>query len=495
MKTHPFENLMILIGSIAFYMLFWNEKMGLNVLLFDVLIIAFILSRTPEVIRYRSVALTLAGTLVTALLIVWNNSLFVKVIHLLSFGAMVGFVKQSELRFLGYGFLLFLISCGETPAKLFQKIVRPRSNNNGSFKLRPVWRSFRLSVVPLLVLLLFYAIYHVANPEFRALSNDFWSGILDLFSWDISLPQVLFFLFGLLCIAAVLIQSDFPIFKNLQKNHRIQLVRQKGTYLSRFRSMIALKNEYQSGLILLVALNLLLLIVNCLDIKNYWFSSVEKLPPIEMKAMVHEGTYLLITALIMAMIVISFFFRKNLNFFPKNQTLKTLAYCWIAQNAVLAITVFIKNYRYIEYTGLAYKRIGVLIFLTLVFAGLITMIIKVKTLKTFYYLLQTNAWIAYTVLILCSFVNWDILITNYNLNQQYKYDIDYDFLLYDVSDKNVYLLMERAEQNLLPELTGPSLVHSIDKKKKAFIQKQARLSWLSWNYADHRNLTHIEDEH
>jgi hypothetical protein len=54
---------------------------------------------------------------------------------------------------------------------------------------------------------------------------------------------------------------------------------------------------------------------------------------------VHEGTYLLILCILMAMGVLLWFFRGNLNFLPDNERLRWLAHLWLAQNAMLALSV------------------------------------------------------------------------------------------------------------------------------------------------------------
>jgi uncharacterized protein DUF4153 len=492
MKNKILENIFILISGILFYILFWQEKMGINVLLFTLLMLAFLYYKKPELKDSKSVVVTSLGTFILAILIVWNNSLMSKVIYLISFTTLIGLAKQTELRFLGYGFLLSLVSFFETPIKLVQQFSQKETRQ--SLRLAPVWRSFRLSLIPLLVLLVFYAIYHISNPEFRNFSNHFWINVIEWFSWNISLPQVLFFISGIIISAAILMQCDFPFFKNLQNISTENLARLRNRFPFIAKGMIALKSEFQSGLILLFSLNVLLLFVNFLDIRSFWFSKAYELSPIEMKAMVHEGTYFLIAGLLLAMIVISYFFRKNLNFYPNNQKLKIAGYLWIVQNGVLAISLFIKNYRYIEANDLAYKRIGVLIFLILVFAGLITMILKIKDQKTFYFLLHRNAWIAYGVFIISSFVNWDVVITNYNLSSKTKNEIDYSFLISDVSDKNIYLLLEHEKNNLLPKQKNETIKYAIKNKKNTFLKKQENLSWLSWNRANQYNLDYLAKE-
>ena len=101
---------------------------------------------------------------------------------------------------------------------------------------------------------------------------------------------------------------------------------------------------------------------------------------------VHEGTWLLVFSVFLSAAIALFFFKGNLNYFSKNKWLKRLTIVWIAQNLVMVISVMLRNYWYITYFGLAYKRIAVLFFLLLTMIGLITIIIKILNKKSSYYL-------------------------------------------------------------------------------------------------------------
>jgi hypothetical protein len=109
-----------------------------------------------------------------------------------------------------------------------------------------------------------------------------------------------------------------------------------------------------------------------------------------------------------------YYFRGNLNFYAKNKTLKYLSYAWLAQNAVLVLSVGMRNYRYIQHFSLAYKRIGVIIFLVLTLYGLYTVFIKVEYRRSSFYLFRANTYAALVVLVATSFVNWDNVIARYN---------------------------------------------------------------------------------
>jgi len=194
------------------------------------------------------------------------------------------------------------------------------------------------------------------------------------------------------------------------------------------------------------------------------------------------------------MLVLLFFFRGNLNFYKKNKWLRYGAYVWIFQNAILVISVFIRDGYYIQHMGLAYKRIGVIIFLLMVLMGLFTMFLKVQQQKSNYYLLKVNGWFAIVLLVASSCIHWDEQIAKYNLARKDTIPVDVNFLL-SLSDKTLPLLEKNKDvlikaadsrnagwDNMGAQAYLPADVFEL--RKKAFFDKQKQLSWLSWNWAD-----------
>jgi len=116
--------------------------------------------------------------------------------------------------------------------------------------------------------------------------------------------------------------------------------------------------------------------------------------------------------------------------------------------------------------------------------GLITLLLKIKDKKTSYFLLKVNGWAVYTMLILMSLVDWDILIVTHNI-EHYKQlsnkrkEIDIAFLLL-MADKTLPILQaHRKELPLTPE----------DSQKLAmrihyFLKTQAKYSFWSWTYEE-----------
>lgn len=490
MKKQISTNLLVLVATIAYNFLFWSEKMGVNSLIFILIMLPILFWTHPEGRKSKPALVTAAGTLVTAILIVWNNSLLTKVVHMLSFVTFVGFVQARVLRFVWFGFLLGMMNIFSLPIKIKQLLPDLKESEQVP---RLAFRRLRLSVLPLLVVLVFYVIYYNANPAFSSISDQFWAAFFDLFSFDISLSRVLFFISGLFICGGMILKLATTYFQKqeAERTENLVRVREKAKLTFKKISMIGLKNEHVMALGLLVSLNVLLLLVNILDIVNVWFGNAPE-NPLLLKNYVHEGTYLLILAILLAMGLVLFFFRKNLNFYKNNKWLRIFSYCWIAQNGLLAISVFIRNYHYIHTCGLAYKRIGVMVFLALTLFGLYTLILKIRDKKTFYFLLHRNSWALYFTLLMTTFVNWDVFITQYNLTADTKNGIDVQFLLQEVSDKNLFLLEANIDR-MKERSSSPhfqkyiQITSTIERKRKNFEWKRKEHSWLSWNYADARN--------
>ncbi len=484
MKSNKLILVLVLIGSLAFNFFFWEEKMGLNVLLFDLLVMSGIFWIHPNIKQKKTVLITASGTLVAALFIVFNNSLFSKTIHLLSMISFVGFAHARDLSFIGDAFAIGLTSIAEAPLKVVNvgkdsPLEKPR--------IHGLRKWIKLSVIPTVIVLVFYSIYAQANPQFANISSNFWSGATDFVFSKIKLSRIAFFFSGFLLMAGLFWRTMY--FKDFEKV--VSGERMIRNNFSREKRLIpfktnALKQEYQTALLVIISLNVLLFLVNLVDIYYVWMA-VAEITPSQLSVYVHEATYLLVVAIFLAMSVIIFYFRKNLNFYPGNSALKFAAYAWVFQNVILAISVAIRNFRYIDHFGLAYKRLGVFIFLLMVFIGLITLFFKIKEKRTLYYLLHRNSWALYSVLIILSVINWDVMITRYNISVETKSAIDVPYLVYELSDKNIFVLQEH--QVLLRKMTTSQrgFDKMLEDKLLLFEKKQEKYSWLSWNWADARN--------
>lgn len=487
MKKHLILNLSVWLGAIAFNFLFWGEVMGLNTLLFTLLILTALFTLHPESRRSRSVLFLASGLVTCAVLVVWNNSALAKLMYWITFILTAGMAQQRELKFLFFGLLLAIVNFFKMPFNMVRSLGESQTK---SPQRQTILRYGKLVALPSFIVLFFFHLYFSANTKFAEISTSLADKVGGLFTFDISIFRIFYFLLGLFTVGMLLYKTNVEYFKRIENKFSDLLQRQRKPSSKFFGipKFIALKQEYQAAIILLGLLNILLLIVNLLDLRYVWFGT-EISTPQELSEYVHEGTSFLIISVLFAAGVLLYHFRNNLNFYPKNDTLRTMAYVWIAQNAILATSVAVRNWRYIAEYGLAYKRIGVFVFLLILLTGLVFLYLKIKEKRSFFYLLRRNSWAIWSILLLASTVNWDIVITKFNLSDlPNNEELDLRFLSYNVSTKNLYLLEENRD---LIETHFMKNRLNIDRflqhKRDKFNRQTEETTWLSWNYANYKN--------
>ncbi len=509
MKPSSVKLIVVLAGALLYNIIFWQEKFALNAVIFDGFILAGLCYLYPPKRRQSSIRWLMAAHGITILTVILHNTLLTKLAFSVTLMLVVAYVQFTH-RSVGYaaasGISNYLMAIPS-----FIQLMRS-SRSNGMPWIRNI-RNIRILVMPLLIFCAFLILYTISNSMFQLwtqkLANLLGRYFSTMIDW-INIDRLSFLLSGLFITAGLLIKSNIERFSKEDTSHVDVLQRQKNNWASwkasfrfdllklfmgRFANgLLALKKENLTGIISLLFLNGLLLIVNIIDIRYVWFG-FSFTPQQNLSAYVHEGAGMLIFSIVVAMLVLLFFFRGNLNFYKKNKLLKQLAYAWIFQNSILVISVLLRDYYYIQHYGLAYKRIGVLVFLLLVVFGLMSVWIKISRLRSVYYLLKVNAGFAVAVLVLASCIHWDETIARYNLARRNTIPLDLHFLV-SLSDKALPLIEENIDllknntsasrqDDLLDYYRGNATTYQIfEERKKAFLTQQKNVSWLSWNYAD-----------
>ena len=504
-NTSKYKFTIVLFLSVLHNVLFYNEFLGINVFIYSTILIGMLCFFNPLSFRTRNVLLTLAGTLLSAMLVVIHGSDVAKFSHFASLFVLVGFIHTPQIRSIFFS----LFAMMETICQIHRSIRKPKIETQATKRNNTIYRITRLAVFPLLFLIIFYWIYATANPVFAQLSSNFWSvigdSIADIFS-SFSFGRLFFSILGfsiaVIAMYKPIVQGVLGI--ELKLTDRLFRVTKHFDKYSRepvnFKTF-SLVNEYHSALILIGLVNILLLIVNIIDINWIWFNFDVKSVG-NLSQFVHEGTYLLIVSILLSMGIIEYFFRKNLNFYAKNKSLKALCYLWIAQNIIMVISVAARNYHYIAEHGLAYKRIGVIFFLALTIFGLITQAYKINRTCSGYFMVRVNSWAVYVMMLIIASFNWDIIIAEHNISHPLSANIDTKFLL-SLSSKTLPILARNKalfEKNYpidTADLNGEEVRvladnfikdvndrASIDYKIHVFINNYKCRNWLEWNYAD-----------
>ncbi len=493
------KNIFLFFAIVAYSCLFYNQTAGINFLIFSSFLLAFSVVINPAILKNRNWQISALGSFLTALMIVWHHSQLALVTHLVSMILVIGFTyspASSVYVSALHGILSMVIPYFTHTLQYLIDIGNPKipkSKGVFSFKTASIY------IFPLIVTLVFYTLYASANPVF--------ADLIKIPKINISLSLISFTFVGW-----IMLTGFFYPFGN---ENTIKWDASKMDILTRIRlkmkrkfDLIALKFENKNGVILLVMLNALLLFYLIFDFS--FILSGKKLPDgMDYSKYVHEGVNTLIFSILLAIGIILYYFRANQNFYSKNQLLVRLTYCWIFQNGLLLLGIIHKNQIYIDQFGLTYKRIGVYVYLLMTLVGLITTFWKVRELKTVWYLLRKNVWIAYIVLIISSFLNWDRMIAKYNINVAQNTDVVYLMNLSDTVLPELQSLLNNPKVNLSGQVYDYTAYSSTEKfygcstpilsqsdyiKKLVFIfnENHKKKDWQSWNYDDFRVFEEIK---
>ncbi|UKT66088.1 DUF4153 domain-containing protein [Pedobacter mucosus] len=506
------SNLLLLsaiIGGLLFNYLFWNEGTGVNLLVYSIYLL-LITAINYKVLNTSKFKIYGSAHLLVAILVVINNSDLSIVAYYISLLLFIGYSHNQQIRtvFTAFG------------AAMLQMITAPLNGLKnlsevtiGNFSLKPVFKIIKYIFIPVVIVIIFTCLYSAASSVFAhyadALLTNIFNFLNHIFGFlfkDLSIERAVFFVLGLVISSGLLLTFFDKTLEQTELKCKEQLLRirrsdqQKnivyiiihvfsGTLLNK---KLALKTENINGIISFSALNALLLLLNIIDVTTLWFGYK---PSQSLSADLHDGTNALIASIIIALIVIVYFFRGNLNFYSKSKMLKTLAFAWMIQNCILIISVLIRDAFYIEFYGLTHKRIGVIVFAILCIVGLATVYWKVAKQQTLFYLFKINGTVWFALLLAFSSINWDVLIAKYNLNNDDSVAIDADYLL-SLSDKTLLILDKNrlklqysVSKNYLERETPKPQTAAIyqkrlDKRIAFFKDRYEKVSWVSWNLQD-----------
>jgi len=499
MKTTRNLLITVLLAAVIFDRLFWHQGIGVNLTLFALLTLGVLLIDHGWRRWSAPARLSAAGAVVSAVMVTVHGSVIATIAAFATLFACTAFVLSPRLRSTVAALSAWAVNLATTPIGIVSSVGEALP---GLQALRHGWRRGRVAIVPLLVLTVFFALYSGGNSRFNAMTAGFMDSFgewLDELFDAVVTPHALFFLFAVVFAASLLMRSAGEWLADHESRfaETMRRVRVKRAQWLPPLGMGALDRERRMAVVLLVLVNALLLAVNAIDIHWIWFGfQVE--PGMSLKEFVHEGTWLLIVSILLSMAILLHLFRGNLNFHPKNRLLTLLATAWLAQNFILGISVFLRNYHYIGFHGLAYKRIGVIVFLALVLVGLVTLYLKIRKRRTLFHLLRVNAWAAFAVLVGLATVDWDSLIVRYNLAHWNQGEIDVDNYL-AMSDKVLPLLyadrervfeqMSKHRENevrWVRQLDPEAFRIELERRKERFLERNAEQDWQSWTWADER---------
>ncbi len=451
---------LLIATAIIFSILFYKQATGLNYLLFTGLVTAVVGYFNTEKVKTRPFWYYAGLSILCGIAVFYVNSnlsVFACILSLFIFSGKTFNYKNSIIVNLGF-------SVGSIISSVVFAIidqVQLRKQNAAPANSKKLKIYFGVAIA-LIISIVFFALYQQANPLFKEFTKN-----IDL-SW-ISIGWCLFTIWGFLVMYGLVYYRDIPVFTewDIKFNRTLENTASPDEPKE-------INNNTIIALSLFGLLNLMLVFVNSLDLINL-FGSHELPKGIYLSDFVHNAVWSLIFSIVIAVGLIMWFFKGDLNFNKQSKTLKLLVYFWILQSAVMVVSAMVRNGMYVAEYQLTYLRIGVYVFLSLSLVGLFFTGLKIGKTKSAWYLVRQNFEAWFLLLSLCSFVNWDKIISDYNIAHAKTFK---------ALDKSYLVGLSNAN---LPELTTvffgdkkDSLFNETEKFQKNYIFKQ--YSWRLYQF-------------
>lgn len=455
------KKLALFIAAILFSTFFYGQSLGLNLFLFSILTVVILFINNKKHFKNRKTQIYTIAYLITGLTIFFHSSTLSVIANLVTFFTLIGHLSETKSSI----YVNWLNGLYTTIAGLFHRnfaITQSKTKDDIDKKKVKIdylhWA--KIILIPTVILIAFIALYKDGNPVFSNLIEQIDFGFINI-QW-LLVAGLGYYLFNNI-YAPIEVEPatefDLKTENNLHKTEAFSLPK--------------LKQENQLGVILISLLNALIVLYLITDIT--FLTSQQDIRASVYSAQVHSGINALIASIVIAIMILLYVFRGNLNFYEQNTTLKRLAFTWIILNMLLVLSIIFKNSQYIYYFGLTYKRIGVLVYLILATIGLVTTLLKINNVKNNWYLFRVNTQVAFAILIISSTVNWDYHITNFNFNYAQSMDFKY---LHELSNNNTLLLNEQLKTKTLDD----DSIQLIENKYNKYVYQLRTNNWQELQY-------------
>ena len=442
------RNIAALVGSIAlisfFEFLTYDQKHfmyapGANVLIFSIISLALAISLYQPSLKNKVFWWSCFGSIASAINITYQPDNWSILIYILSHFLVVGSIQSENNKNILYSLAQWFLMQFSSPFYTIKFLVDPSNWKSHSRKV--IWKITKLVAIPLVIFGAFLAMYSFANPQFEKIfltpMATFFTNLVDF-----NFGRIFIWMVGAMFVIPLMIPIQYKkVILNPAREQKH--INRKRKAVKKLFKNLDLSNELRISTLTLIGLNLLIFFFNILDIVYVWISTTPRTAS-ELSNYVHSGTNMVILSIVIGSAMILFFFRKNINFHPKSGLIKRLSFIWLAQNCFLAISTLQRNMLYVNEYGLTMKRLGVVVFISLVLIGLYFTYQKVAKKHTIKYFISRTLLATYIVLVGFSLVDHPRLIIAHAAFIQ-KDNIDIRYLKMLSRDHN-FLIVRYADQ-------------------------------------------------
>jgi Domain of unknown function (DUF4173) len=163
----------------------------------------------------------------------------------------------------------------------------------------------------------------------------------------------------------------------------------------------------------LVLFNLLFALQTTLDIIYLW-GHVALPPGMTYAAYAHRGAYPLIVTALLAAAFVLIAIRPG-DAIAQARIIRPLVYLWVGQNVMLVLSAILRLKLYVGIYLLTYWRVTAAIWMGLVAIGLVLIVARIALDRSHRWLIRMNLLAVLATLYVCSLINFDAIIANYNV--------------------------------------------------------------------------------
>lgn len=460
-------------SAVVFSVLFYKQSTGLNYLLFTLCVSALILVFNPKNRGdwkwwYYAILTNITGAAVV--LINSNLSVFACITSLLVLSSK-SFSKANSIL-VNYFFGVYSVLSSLIYWIIELSVKKDETQVEQKRKSRKVIGGVLIAII---IAIVFFVLYREANPLFKDLTKNI------NFDW-ISIGWIFFTFWGFLVMTGLLKSKGIDLISDIEMKANTG-IQNNGMMASETQ------NKGVIAISLFIILNLMLIFLNGLDVTNIYIT--QRLPVgITLSDFVHQSVWSIVFSIVIAVALIMWIFNGDLNFSKQGKYIKYLVYLWIFQSALMIINTMVRNYWYISGYQLTYLRIGVFFFLTLSLIGLLLTASKIAYQRSAWRLVSDNFEVWFLILSLSTLLNWDNLITNYNIAHATPYKrIDKTYLL-SLSDANIPQLLKLYDQQ--NSYTGKFTEYEEQEFVRKIVDYTNEInvgSWQSYNLRKRENIS------
>ena len=337
-----------------------------------------------------------------------------------------------------------------------------------------------LASTGLIIFICFLKLYQLADPSFYKLTEFI---TLDWISWDFLMFWLLitWLFYGLYYYHSNKTISEFD--QTFQNEISTE-------YTDSLQRYLGEKSEYLATIAIAGMLSLLGAVYLINDIYQIATISSDVRSFSDYSEAVHEGVYSLMFSIFLVVLVISLFFRGVNNFTSKIP--RNIALIWLLLNCGMIFTTAMKNLDYISYLGLTHKRIGVLFYLLICVASIMLCFIKLVKIKSFWFLIRSSGVSVLFLLVIFFTVNWNKIITDYNLKHIEFSRLDFEYLYSIGTDTHPALLQYHVKHGITGTSFYQTLCSSVKLTRNRLRNKVTPAAWRSFCLHDYLFLRELE---